>query len=287
MLGHSVVNEFKSYSAKVAHTSRRGSGIPFDVMKNSVSELSEYLSEGDFLINCIGLTTHNIDESDPRAAEEARLLNVQFPKELASLAEETGTNVIQIATDCVFSGSKGGYVETDIRDATDVYGTSKREGEIQSARVMHIRVSIVGRELRGRKSLLEWILGQPKHAKIPGYTDRLWSGITTTAFAKIVAGIISSQTFRSGMWHLVPENTVTKFELVSLIASAFGRGDIEIVPQESGIAKDLTLLTRHPEVNLALWHAGGYRQVPTIQDLIAEMASSDATIYLSNQREKG
>jgi dTDP-4-dehydrorhamnose reductase len=164
-------------------------------------------------------------------------------------------------------------VETDDHDATDVYGRTKSAGEFESPSAMHIRASIVGREIKGKKSLLEWVIGQPQNAKIPGFTDRLWNGVSTTAFAKVVAGVISEHGFKPGVWHLVPKDKVSKFELVSLIASSLGRTDLDVAPSETGIAKDLTLATDHPEVNLELWKAAGYQQVPTIKELIAEIAS--------------
>jgi dTDP-4-dehydrorhamnose reductase len=71
---------------------------------------------------------------------------------LAIFAEDSGAKVIQIATDCVFSGSNGSYLETDPHDATDVYGKTKSDGEIESSAVMQLRCSIIGRENKGKKS---------------------------------------------------------------------------------------------------------------------------------------
>ena len=271
MLGHEMVKVSRGKGFEVTTSGRSDSDFFFEV---GVSDFSELRLQGfDYIVNCIGLITHNIDESDPQSVVSATLLNAEFPRRLADFAEENGSRLIQIATDCVFSGSKGGYVETDTHNATDVYGMTKSAGEIESPNSMHIRASIVGRERSGRKSLLEWVIGQPKNAKAPGFTDRLWNGVTTTAFAKVVAGVISGDAFSSGVSHLVPKDRVSKFELVSMIASALGRSDLEITPSESGLAKDLTLATDHPEVNLGLWQAAGYRELPTIKELIAEIAS--------------
>jgi len=226
----------------------------------------------DYFVNCIGLTTHNIKESDPASVESARLLNTEFPKRLEVVALNSGTRVIQIATDCVFSGAKGNYLETDIHDAKDVYGMTKSQGEISSPSFMHLRSSIIGHELKGKKSLLEWVSGQSENAKVPGFTDRIWNGVTTTAFAKVVAGVISNDTFRAGVWHLVPANKLSKFELVGGIAKALGRSDLEITPVESGTSKDLTLSTNHPEFNKTLWKDAGYQAIPRIEDLLDEIS---------------
>lgn len=270
MLGHEMVRVLKGEGLSVTTAGRLDSDIFFEV---GASDFSEPRLQGfDFIVNCIGLITHNIDEAEPSSVASARLLNTEFPIQLANFAEQTGAKLIQIATDCVFSGSRGGYVETDNHDATDVYGRTKSAGEVESPNAMHIRASIIGRELKGKKSLLEWVIGQADNASVPGFTDRLWNGVTTTAFAKVVAGVISGSAFKSGVWHLVPKDKVSKFELVSLIASALGRLDLQIAPTESGLAKDLTLATDHQGVNLGLWKAAGYQEVPAIKELIAEIA---------------
>jgi dTDP-4-dehydrorhamnose reductase len=270
MLGHEMVRVLKQEGIAVTSAGRTGSDIEFDVSKMDLSD--SRLQGFDYLINCIGLTTHNIDESDPASVSRAQQLNTEFPKQLASFAESTGARVIQIATDCVFSGSKGSYLETDPHDATDVYGKTKSEGEIESPAVMQLRCSIIGRERTGKKSLLEWVIGQPKGANTPGFTDRHWNGVTTTAFARVVAGIIRGSNFRAGTKHLIPADRMTKFELVSKISEAFGRGDLKVSPEPSGVAKDLTLFTIDPEFNSGLWRAAGYQSIPSIKELIAEIA---------------
>lgn len=270
MLGHEMVRVLRQGGIAVTTAGRNGADIELDVSKMNFSDARR---QGfDYLINCIGLTTHNIDELDPVSVSRAKQLNTEFPKQLANFAEISGAKVIQIATDCVFSGSKGSYLETDPHDATDVYGKTKSDGEIDSSAVMQLRCSIIGRENKGKKSLLEWVIGQPQGATVPGFTDRHWNGVTTTAFARVVAGIIQSSGFKAGSRHLIPADQMTKFELVSEISKAFGRDDLEVSPKASGVAKDLTLSTIDPEFNLRLWAAAGYQSIPSIKELIAEIA---------------
>jgi dTDP-4-dehydrorhamnose reductase len=146
-------------------------------------------------------------------------------------------------------------------------------GDVVSPNAMHLRVSIIGKELRGKQSLLEWVLGQPKDSTIPGYTDRIWNGITTKAFGRLIVGIISKDGFSPGVMHVLPADKVSKMELVSMIAKAFGRGDISVVPSVSGEEKDLTLATNRPDVNRKLWIDAGYAEIPSIQELIGEISS--------------
>ena len=92
-----------------------------------------------------------------------------LPHQLARKAESSGAKVIQIATDCVYSGKKGEYVESDEFDPLDVYGKTKSLGEVTSPGVYHLRCSIIGPEPKEHKFLLDWFLGQPKNARVNGY----------------------------------------------------------------------------------------------------------------------
>jgi dTDP-4-dehydrorhamnose reductase len=273
MLGHAMVEEFRGFNGEVRFTSRSGSGIAFDILKDPVETLSEQIDEGDYIINCLGVTKGFINDEIEQDRAKANLVNGLFPSELASMAESAGARVIQIATDCVFSGTRGHYLESDTHDATDVYGKTKSLGEVVSSNVMHIRVSTIGRELDRSTLLLEWVLSHPRGAVIPGYTDHLWNGVTTNHFAKIARGVVEGGLFDSGVSHLVPENEVTKAELLRKIASAFGRSDLIVRDTDSGKPINRTLATSKPEFNKKLWGGAGYLKIPTIEQLIAEIAS--------------
>jgi dTDP-4-dehydrorhamnose reductase len=273
MLGHAVLKEFEGFSGNINFTSRNGSGLPFDVLSDSVDSLAKFVGRGDYIINCLGITKPHINDENEQDVARARLVNSLFPVELAALAEKAGSRVIQIATDCVFSGRKGHYLETDVHDAEDVYGKTKSLGEVISDSVMHIRVSTIGRELGRSTLLLEWVLSHAHGATIPGFTDHFWNGVTTIHFSKVVRGIIENDGFRSGLSHLVPANELSKADLVRQIASAFGRSDLIVKDTESGKPIDRTLSTIDPAFNKSLWAGAGYPDIPTIEQLIAEIAA--------------
>jgi dTDP-4-dehydrorhamnose reductase len=273
MLGHGVLEEFAGFSGNVNFSSRSGSGIPFDVLNDSIDSLAEFVGNGDYIINCLGITKPHINDDNVEDVARAKLVNSLFPAELATLAEKTGSRVIQIATDCVFSGRKGHYLETDTHDAEDVYGQTKSLGEVVSENFMHIRVSTIGRELGRSTLLLEWVLSHAPGATIPGYTDHFWNGVTTDHFAKVVKGVIENDGFRSGLSHLVPADELSKADLVRQIANAFGRSDLIVKDTESGKPIDRTLSTTDPAFNTSLWAGAGYPDIPTIEQLIAEIAA--------------
>jgi dTDP-4-dehydrorhamnose reductase len=273
MLGHAVLEEFGGFSGDVNSTSRSGSGLSFDVLSDPVDSLAKFVGIGDYIINCLGITKPHINDDNEQDVAKAKLVNSLFPAELASLAEKTGSRVIQIATDCVFSGRKGHYLETDVHDAEDVYGKTKSLGEVISDNVMHIRVSTIGRELGRNTLLLEWVLSHAQGVTVPGYTDHFWNGVTTNHFAKVIRGIIENDGFRSGLSHLVPADELSKADLVRQIARAFGRSDLIVKDTDSGKPIDRTLSTTDPVFNKGLWAGAGYPDIPTIEQLIAEIAA--------------
>ena len=137
--------------------------------------------------------------------------------------------------------------------------------------MMHLRVSIIGPEVGRSTSLLEWVRNQPDGAQIFGFTDHVWNGVTTTHFGKIAKGIIESNLFKAGVFHLIPGNRLPKDKLVQKIATVFGRDDIVIQPKASGNTVDRTLETIDAGFNEKLWGAAGYDMPPTIERMIREI----------------
>jgi len=201
-------------------------------------------------------------------------LNASLPHELDVLAREQGFRVIQIATDCVYSGSRGGYLESSPHDESDVYGQTKSLGEVPSPQFLHMRASIIGRELRTHRSLVDWALGQPVGARVSGFVDHFWNGVTTVAFARVALGLILNDSWQPGTLHLVPADSVSKHELLELIFRAFGRDDIILEETRTARPINRTLMTTLPEKSESLWRAAGYVTPPTIEGMIAELAET-------------
>jgi dTDP-4-dehydrorhamnose reductase len=272
MLGHAVASELQGSKYEVISTSRTDQGLVFDAAKDKLEKLELNLTSSDYIINCLGITKPHIDEASLDSRALAIRVNSVFPNELARFVESNGARVIQIATDCVFSGNHGSYVESDKHDASDVYGKTKSLGEVPSPKVMHLRVSTIGREIDRSTLLLEWVLNQERGAQVSGFTDHIWNGITTNHFAKIARGIIQNNSFLAGTQHVVPADSMTKAELVREIANAFGRTDISVSDTLSGNPTNRTLATEDPAQNHRLWADAGYPQTPSIRKMIAEIA---------------
>jgi len=232
----------------------------FDAIRSEDKELVKVTKDCDWIINAIGSIPQRCNDS-----LEMILTNAFFPTRLAKL----NIPVIQIATDCVYSGTVGPCDEYYKPDPIDLYGKTKHEGEVPG--LNHIRCSIIGPESHV-KSLLGWFLNQPKGAVINGYRNHTWNGITTLHFAKICRGMIESKITLGQLVHLIPADVVTKYELLVNFASAFNREDITIVPVDAERMINRSLSTVYHRGNEHLWISAGYSKPPTIHKMIRELS---------------
>ena len=273
MLGGTVFQTLTESGLEVLEASRSRGWI-FDAEVELVESLLEKaeLKPGDFVVNCVGLTKTHINEEKAETIERAMRLNVLFPISLARAAEKLNLRVIQVATDCVFSGAEGKYLESSPHNAYDAYGKSKSLGEAKSEHVMHLRCSLVGPEGEGRQSLFfEWVRASVPGSQIIGYVNHHWNGLTSLAFAKIVAGVLESDTFIPGTNHLVPADQLTKYELIKLELELLKREDVQVEAFQAEEYIDRTLATHAPETNSMLFAGAGYKRVPTIREMMEEL----------------
>lgn len=271
MLGSAVERiMLTSKDLEVFSTSRElDKSHKFDAKKDSIDKLLDDV-QPNWIINCIGIIKPRIDEKSISSLENAIEINSEFPIRLALKAENLNIKVIQIATDCVFSGKIGRYTESSKHDPLDVYGKTKSLGEVPSNSVLHLRASIIGPEIGRATSLFEWFRNQEKNSTVNGFIDHSWNGVTTEAFGKVCKGIVEQKSFVPGVQHLVPENIVTKAQLLSFFAKKLGRSDIRVNEIESPESIDRTLATLNIERNNEFWKFGGYINPPTIQSMVSE-----------------
>lgn len=228
----------------------------------------------DYVINCIGKIKPCIDDESMSSRLGAIMVNSVFPNALSAAAAWAGARVIQIATDCVFSGINGAPYSIGLRhDAHDVYGKTKSLGEVSGSMLFrNLRCSIIGPELApNRRSLWEWVR-QTEEPSIKGFKNHTWNGITTLAFARICDGIMSTDGLFDKLdstEFVCPDDITDKYDLVRLIRSASGRYDVSV-----DMALSLDTCNRRlvrSAHNGEMWRAAGYAQVPTIAELICEM----------------
>lgn len=187
----------------------------------------------DVLVNAVGMIKQRDEATDPVRTIAA---NALLPHRLAAACRERGIRLIHFSTDCVFSGSPAsvrgplGYRESDPTDAQDLYGLSKRLGEPVGPGCLSLRTSIIGPELRGRHGLLAWFLGQDQPT-VRGFTQALFTGITTTVAAELVARLIDEHAALSGLYHVAAE-PISKHELLRMFGARW-RPQVQIEPDDS------------------------------------------------------
>lgn len=213
MLGRYVYTYLKNTCKyEVAGTTRR----ELDAEKITFEELKNFgFAKDDVVINCIGQIKQYTDVDESRYFK----LNTLFPLMLSRVCRNAGAKMIHVTTDCVFSGDKGMYTENSPHDAKDLYGISKSLGEPKDCTV--IRTSIIGEELKGKLSLLEWIRSN-EGKEINGFTNHVWNGITCLQFAKICEKIIDKKMFWVGALNISTLPAMNKYSLVKTIIDVYG-----------------------------------------------------------------
>ena len=230
MLGHKVWQEcrrrFETYATVRRPVPFPGNAIEdVDAFRPETIARALDLARPDAVVNCIGAIKQRPEGRDPRTAIA---VNALFPHQLAAECAERGIRLVHVSTDCVFSGGRGRYRETDTPDPVDLYGRTKLLGEPAGEGCVTLRASLIGRELGSAYGLVEWFLAQP--GPVQGFTRAIFSGVTTIVMAEVIADLIESHPELDGLWHVAGE-AVSKYDLLVMIAEAAGR-PVEIEPVE-------------------------------------------------------
>lgn len=200
--GHDVTG-FARHDSPVCDTVT-GDALDSKILRDVV--LSEHY---DALINCIGVLNKTVDNDLPRGI----YLNSILPHELSAYCKESGTKIVHLSSDCIFSGRHGGYIESDVPDETSYYGRTKWLGEITGENELTFRTSIIGPEIRKEGvGLFHWFMNQ--HGTVNGYTKVIWSGVTTIVLAKAVEAAVTQQL--TGLYHLCNNEGISKNDLLIL-----------------------------------------------------------------------
>jgi dTDP-4-dehydrorhamnose reductase len=215
MAGHVIVKYLEQQGHTVSAVDRTKLDIENPL---SVVEFFDDL-DCDFVVNAIGLLVAPSLARPDRAA----VINSWWPNYLAHRLENTQTRLIHLSTDCVFDGSQGPYREQDLHSETNAYGSSKSLGEINNAKDITMRMSIIGPEIKDGTGLLNWTINNPD-SELPGWTNAYWNGITTLQLAKCINRWIRNPDI-TGIYHVV-DNTVStdKYSLLCEINDVYQLG---------------------------------------------------------------
>jgi dTDP-4-dehydrorhamnose reductase len=187
--------------------------------------LTEFKPEA--VVNAVGVIKQRPDAKEGVLSIE---VNSLFPHFLTRLCEAHSARLLHLSTDCVFSGGKGNYAETDHPDPADLYGFSKLLGEVTRPGALTIRTSMIGTELTRKTGLVEWFLSQ-RGKMIKGYRKAIFSGFTTAELARLIERLLTTYPMAAGLYH-VSAAPINKFDLLSRLNQRLSL-DIRIQPDDA------------------------------------------------------
>ena len=231
MAGHMLAKYFPE-----ADTLNRASGFDAAQTENVKDYFNNLATRYDYIVNCVGVLVQ-ASANDP---VEAIKINSIFPRVLEEIFKDTPTKIIHISTDCVFSGTRGGYSEFCATDERGIYGASKALGEIDNNKDITIRTSIIGPEIVERKNpgLLRWFL-TTDHGTVEGWQNAYWNGITTLQLAKVIEAI-TQKPKASGIYNVHTPESYSKYRVLKEIEKVYKTNKlIESVLKKPPVSKTL------------------------------------------------
>jgi dTDP-4-dehydrorhamnose reductase len=213
MLGHQVVKYFEdisdfivndiSYRKKLSERT-----IVLDAMNKAALEKIIVKLNPDFIINCIGILIRGDHDQ-----EKIIYLNAYLPHQLKKIAKKINSKLIHVSSDCVFSGLKGQYMETDLRDGQGLYSQTKKLGEINDDTNLTIRTSFIGPELKNDgEGIFHWFMNQT--GTIEGFKKSIWSGVSAIELSKAIKWAIENNI--TGLYHVTNNSFISKYDLLQL-----------------------------------------------------------------------
>ncbi|MFS0555837.1 SDR family oxidoreductase [Brevibacillus sp. 179-C9.3 HS] len=230
MAGHVATLYFSERGHKVTSFSRTplpycetivGDALNKEMLRDAVNS-----KPFDAVINCIGVLNKDVDMHPA----DGIFLNSYLPHYISECLKDKKTKLIHLSTDCVFSGKIGGYNEKSFPESDSLYGRSKLLGEINDSKNLTFRTSIIGPDRNEYGiGLLNWFMKE--NEKVKGFTSAIWTGVSTVTLAQAIERAIEVDL--CGLYHLVNNQLISKYELLQLFNNLVRTAHIEIIADDS------------------------------------------------------
>lgn len=259
MAGHLISLYLKEHGHEVVGFARQQSALLDNTIIGDASDMpfiKRVIDEGyyDAVINCVGLLNQFAENNKAMAV----LLNGYLPHYIVDITKDTKTRVIHMSTDCVFAGNDGPYYEDSFPNGTTFYDRSKAMGEINNEKDLTFRNSIIGPDVKETGiGLFNWFMKQV--GPIRGFTGAIWTGVTTYTLAKAMDKALNDNL--TGLYNLVNNESINKFDLCTLFNKYFRAGEVIINPDDK-LQLDKTLKCTRNDFNFV---------VPSYEQQIKEM----------------
>lgn len=230
MAGHLISLYFKEKGHEVVGFARQQSQLLDSTIIGDASDMAlikKVIEEGNYdaVINSIGLLNQFAENNKAMAV----LLNGYLPHYLVELTKDTKTRILHMSTDCVFAGNDGPYYEDTLPNGASFYDRSKAMGEFNNDKDLTFRNSIIGPDVKASGiGLFNWFMKQ--EGPIGGFTGAIWTGVTTYTLAQAMEAALKENL--TGLYNLVNNTSINKFDLCSLFNKYFRGGEVEINPND-------------------------------------------------------
>lgn len=223
-LGTDVVRLFSAYGYDVIGCGRE----ELDITNENQCLQKIQSCQPEAIIHCAAYTAVDQAEANP---DEAYRVNAMGTRNIAIAAEQAGAKLCYISTDYVFSGSEDKpYVEYDNTNPVNVYGKSKRGGEILvqslSSQYFIVRTSwVFGSE---GNNFVKTMLGLAQEREELKVVHDQWGSPTYTRdLAHFLGALIKTE--RYGIYHASNHGVCSWYEFAKEIFASVNL-DVNVVP---------------------------------------------------------
>jgi dTDP-4-dehydrorhamnose reductase len=196
-------------------------------------------------------------ELDPAMAWRINVTGVDY---LLDIIQSTGTRLVHLSVDLVYSGIKdGGYVETDPTDPVTVYGRTMAVAEemivAQHPGACILRISLpMGPSFNGHAGAIDWIQSRfRKNRPATLYYDEVRTPTYVACLSRLCETLLGNDV--SGIFHAGGSRKLSLFQIAQIVNRVGGydpdllkgcpRIDAGPMPPRAGnVAMDSTKLTR-------------------------------------------
>jgi dTDP-4-dehydrorhamnose reductase len=218
-----LAKNIEVYSSDIQSLSVYGNFVKLDISgKTQVDEAFKNIKP-DVVVHAATLT--DVDKCETNK-ELAWKVNVEGTKNIAEAAKSSGSFLIYISTDYVFSGEKGSYKETDKPDPINYYGLTKLKAEVivqTQAEYFIARPSVIygSTPAAGKVNFALWLIETlRKGERVKIVTDQWNTPTLNTNLAEMTLEVLERRL--TGIYHLCGATKVSRYEFAEQIADAFG-----------------------------------------------------------------
>jgi dTDP-4-dehydrorhamnose reductase len=228
-------------------------------------------SRPDVIVNLAAYTQVDQAETERDACFN---VNAVATESLSLCAQDVGAHLITISTDYVFDGEKGeGYVEDDDSNPLNVYGASKRAGELACSDADTIVRTSWVMGVRG-KNVIHVIARCAESGETVRFVDDQMG--TATMASDLARALVTFIRVRpGGVWHVANTGATTWCDIATFVGESLGRGDEFVTAISTSDLDPAPLATRprRSDLNTKKWIDGGWEALPEWRDGIARLLS--------------